>query len=97
MSKKKNKFDLSHLVHDGHVKEGQTLFFVSDPKLTCKVVRHPSGEYKVEVGKEMTTIHAFALKCLGQDPPDHASKWFRTEKGTTLFDLWHQDDMAEAA
>ena len=97
MSKKKNKFDLSHLVHDGVLKEGQTLVFVSDPTKNCKITKHPSGEYKVMVGKEMTTIHAFAQKCLGQDPPDHAAKWFRTESGHTVFDLWHQHDQSEAA
>ncbi len=97
MSKKKNKFDLNHLVHDGAVKEGQTLFFVSDPTKTCKVFRQPTGEYKVQVGTELMTIHAFAQKCLGQEPPDHASKWFRTEAGKTLFDLWHQEDEYAAA
>ena len=97
MSKKKNKFDLTHLVHDGVVKDGQTLFFVSDPAKKCTVVRQISGEYKVSAGKETMTIHAFAQKCLGQDPPDHATKWIRTEANKTLFDLWHQDDMADAA
>jgi hypothetical protein len=97
MSKKKNKFDLGHLVHDGWLKDGQTLLFVSDPSKTCVVTRQPNGEYKVTVAREVMTLHAFAQKCLGQEPPDHASKWFRTEKGETLFDLWHQDDYAEAA
>lgn len=101
MSKKKNKFDLTHLVHEGLLKEGQTLFFVSDPKKTCKIVKHISGEYKVAVGSgataETITVHAFAQKCLGQDPPDHASKWFRTEGGKTLYELWHANDMADAA
>lgn len=97
MSKKKNKFDLTHLVHEGHLSDGQTLFYVSDPKMTCKVSKQPNGEFKVLVGKETMTIHAFAQKCLGQEPPDHASRWFRVEKGTTLYDMWHADDMAEAA
>jgi hypothetical protein len=97
MSKKKNKFDLTNLVHQGYIKEGQTLFYVSDPKKTCKVVKQPNGEFKVQVGPETMTIHAFAQKCLGQEPPDHASKWFRTEGGKTLYDLWHADDLAEAA
>jgi hypothetical protein len=97
MSKKKNKFDLGNLVHDGAVKEGQVLFFVSDPKLTCKVAKQPNGEYKVTVGAEVTTVHAFVQKCLGQEPPDHAAKWLRTDKGTTLYDFWHADDYAEAA
>lgn len=97
MSKKKNKFDLTALVHDGSIKDGQTLFFVSDPKTTCKVTKQPNGEYKVTVGAETMTIHAFAQKCLGMDPPDHASKWFRTENNKTLYELWHADDYAEAA
>jgi hypothetical protein len=97
MSKKKNKFDLTHLVHDGVLKDGQTLFFVSDPSKTCKIAKQPNNEYKVVVDKETTTIHAFAVKCLGQEPPDHAAKWVRTEAGKSLFDLWHAGDMADAA
>ena len=97
MSKKKNKFDLTHLVHDGFLKDGQTLYFVSDPSKTCVITKQPNNEYKVVVGKETTTVHAFAQKCLGMDPPDHAAKWFRTEKNQTLFDLWHANDDADAA
>ena len=97
MSKKKNKFDLSSLVSDGVVKEGQTLFFVSDPAKKCTIVRQINGEYKVSMGKETMTIHAFAQKCLGQDPPDHATKWIRTEGIKTLYDLWHAGDVAYAA
>jgi replicative superfamily II helicase len=97
VSKKKHKFDLTNLVHQGHLKDGQTLFFVSDPKRTCRIAKQPNGEYKVVDGKETITVHAFAQKCLGQEPPDHASKWVRTEAGKTLFDFWHQDDMADAA
>lgn len=95
---KKHKFDLTKLVHDGQLKDGQTLYFVSDPKKTCKVTKQPNHEYKVVVdGKETMTIHAFAQKCLGMDPPDHAAKWFRTESNKTLFDLWHAEDYADAA
>ena len=97
MSKKKHKFDLTHLVHEGYLKDGQTLFFVSDPKKTCKVAKQPNGEYKVTVGVETTTLHAFAVQCLGTEPPDHASKWFRTEGTKTLYDFWHAEDYAEAA
>jgi len=97
MSKKKNKFDLTGLVQDGVLKDGQMLYFVSDPSKSCKIVRQPNHEYKVLAGGELITIHAFAQKCLGQDPPDHASKWVRDEKGTTLFAYWHADDYAEAA
>ena len=97
MSKKKNKFDLGHLIKDGVVKDGQTLFFVSDPAQKCTIVRQISGEYKVSTGKETMSIHAFAVKCLGQEPPDHATKWIRTETNKTLYDLWHADDVAYAA
>ncbi len=97
MSKKKHKFDFTHLVHDGFVKDGETLFFVSDPKQVCQVSKQPNGEYKVKVGAETLTIHAFAQRCLGQDPPDHASKWFRNAKGVTLYEMWHANDIAEAA
>ena len=95
---KKNKFDLMQLVHNGYLKDGETLFFVSDPTHTCTVTKQPNNEYKVIVGKETTTIHAFAQKCLGQEPPDHASKWVRTQAGKSLYDLWHAgEDYAEAA
>ena len=99
MGKKKNKFDLTALVSHGYLKDGQTLFFVSDPKRTCKIARQPNGEYKVVHGKgEVVTVHAFAQLCLGQEPPDHAAKWLRTENGKTLYDYWHaEDDYAQAA
>ena len=97
MSKKKYKFDLMHLVHEGFLKEGQILLFVSDPGKTCQVKKQPNGEYKVLAGGEITTIHAFAQKCLGQDPPDHAAKWFRTQDNKTLYELWHANDEAMAA
>lgn len=97
MSKKKNKFDLTHLVHQGDLKDGQKLVFVSDPSKTCTISKQPNGEYKVLVGKETMTVHAFAQKCLGQEPPDHASRWLRTEAGNTLYELWHADDYVEAA
>ncbi|RYZ72667.1 MAG: hypothetical protein EOP09_02895 [Proteobacteria bacterium] len=97
MSKKKGKFDLTGLVHDGLIKEGQKLFFVSDPSKVCVVTKQPNNEYKVVVGKETTTLHAFSVQCLGMDPPDHASKWFRDEKGTTVYEMWHANDEAYAA
>ncbi len=97
MSKKKNKFDLTQLVHNGDLDDGQVLHFVSDPKKTCTVSRMPNGEYKVKAGAEVLTVHAFAQRCLGQDPPEHASRWLRTAGGKTLYELWHADDLAEAA
>lgn len=93
---KKHKFDLTSLVHQGYLKDGETLFYVSDPSLTCKVAKQPNGEYKVLVGKDVSTIHAFVQKCLGQEPPDHAAKWLRTQNSKTLYDFW-QTDYAEAA
>ena len=98
MSKHKKKFDLTNLVHHDLVKDGETLCFVSDPKMTCTVARQPNGEFKVVANKETMTVHAFAQKCLGQEPPDHASKWIRTQAGTTLYELWQTDiGAAEAA
>lgn len=98
MSKKKGKFDLTQLVHEGQIKDGQELFFVSNPKQSCKVQKQPNNEYKVIVDDEIMTIHAFATKCLGTEPPDHATKWIRDEKGTTLYDFWHaEDDYSYAA
>jgi hypothetical protein len=94
---KKHKFDLTWLVHHGYLKDGQELFFVSDPSKSCKVAKQPNGEFKVTVGKETVTVHAFAQRCLGMDPPDHASKWFRTAEGKTLYELWHAEDSVEAA
>jgi hypothetical protein len=88
---KKHKFDLSHIVHSKLLKEGDKLYFVSDPKLYCTVVKHPGGEYKVEFQGEMMTLHQCAHKCIGMDPPDHASKWFRTESGKSVFELWELD------
>lgn len=97
MSKKKGKFDLTQLVHEGYLKEGQSIFFVSDPKKFGSLTKLPNGEFKVKVGPNVTTLHAFATELLGMEPPGHASKWFRDDKGTTLYDFWQQDSYSEAA
>ena len=97
MSKKKNKFDLTHLVKDGFVKEGETLFFVSDPKFSCVVKKMPDHEFKVTFKGEVLTIHAAAQKFLGTEPPDHASRWLRNNDGKTLYELWQYTLMEEAA
>ncbi len=98
MSKKKNKFDLTHLVHNGDLKDGETLYFVADPAKTCQVTKQPNGEFKVKTNKGgTTTIHAFAQTCLGTEPPDHASKWFRNQSGKTLYEIWHANDLSEVA
>jgi hypothetical protein len=89
---KKHKFDLSHIVHSNLLKEGEKVYFISDPKYYCPIVKHPGGEYKVDFNKEMMTLHMAAQKCLGMDPPDHASKWFKNEAGKTLFELWQLDN-----
>ena len=44
-----------------------------------------------------TEFAAISGYLLGQEPPDHASKWVRDAKGTTLYDYWHAEDYAEAA
>jgi hypothetical protein len=95
---KKHKFDLTHLVHNGSLANGQRLYYVSDPNKTCMVSKQPNGEYKVTADKETLTIHSFVQKCLEQEPPDHAAKWIRTEGGKTLYELWHaEEDLSEAA
>ena len=98
MSKKKGKFDLTKLVHDGDVKDGETIFFVSDPTKTAKVQKQPNNEYKILTSEGTTTVHAFAQKCLGTEPPDHASRWFRTASGKTLYEFWQAEaDWSQAA
>ena len=99
MSKKKNKFDLTNFVHSGLIKEGETLYFVSDASKFCQVTKLPNNEYKVTVqGIEgPTTVHAFAQTCLGMEPPEHAARWIRNSGGKTLYELWHADDAADAA
>lgn len=99
---KKNKFDLTHLVHQEYLKDGETLYFVSDPSKTCVIQKQPNHEFKVIPkgdGAKPMTIHAFAQQCLGTEPPDHASKWLRNAGGKTLYELWHaeDDDYAQAA
>ena len=93
---KKNKFNLTNLAHASLVKEGDKLMFVSDPAQACTVHKLPNHEYKVKTAKgEETTVHIFVQTCLGQEPPDHASKWLRNESGKTLYDLWQQLDANE--
>lgn len=93
---KKHKFDLTGLVHHGYIKDGESLYFVSDAKHHGVVTKQPNGEYKLKVGAETLTIHAAAQKFLGQEPPEHASRWLRNSGGKTLYQLW-QTDLEEAA
>lgn len=98
MGKKKKKFNLTKLVHKHQLSDGQQLFFVSDPSKSCKVTKQPDGEFKVTDSKGKTfTVHEFASKCLNTEPPDHASKWLRTEGGNTLYELWHAEDELDQA
>jgi hypothetical protein len=98
MSKKKGKFDLTKLVHDGFLKDGEVLHFVSDPSKTCTVQKQPNGEFKVSVHGEKdvtTTIHAYAQVCLGQESPDHASRWFANTQGETVYQIWQKSEENE--
>jgi hypothetical protein len=98
MSKKK-KFDLTNLVHHGHLKDGETLHFLSDPSQKAVVTKQPNGEFKLTVGEETMTVHSAAVKFLGTEPPDHACRWLRNAGGTTLYEMWQKDigkDLEEA-
>ena len=97
MSKKKGKFDLTRLVNDGCVKDGETFFFVSDPSKQFTIQRQPNHEYKVKTADGTTTVHAFAQTCLGQEPPNHASYWFKNAKGETLYQVWQADIESDQA
>ncbi len=88
MSKKKHKFDLAAMVHLGLLQEGQWLYFVSDPAQKAQLVKQAHHEFKLQVNKECVTLHAFVQNALGTEPPDHATKWVRTEQGQIVFDLW---------
>lgn len=97
---RKNKFDLTSLVHKGYLKENERLSFVSDSSKFCRVWKMPNNEFKVKVTsgetEKIETVHAFVQECLGMEAPDHASKWLKSESGKTLYELWHVDD-SEAA
>ena len=99
MSKKKGKFDLTKLVHDGYVKEGEKLFFVSNPTFFAFVTKQPNNEYKIKTPEGVTTtIHAFAQQCLGTESPNHATHWFRNAKGVILYQIWQDsEEMQNAA
>lgn len=90
MAKKKGKFDLTALVRDGFLKDGESICFVSDPKIQAQLVKQPNGEYKLKFKAEILTLHHLAQKLLGMDPPDHASKWFKGVSGETLYDSWQK-------
>lgn len=98
MSKKKGKFDLTKLVHDGYVKDGETFSFVSDPTKKFTVQKQPNHEYKIKTPDGKTsTVHAYAQECLGQEPPNHASYWFKNTSGKTLYEVWQLDNEDQQA
>ena len=98
MSKKKGKFDLTGLVHDGFLKDGEKIFFVSNTDLFATVQKQHNNEYKILTPDGVSTVHAFAQKCLGTEPPDHASRWFQNAKKETLYQLWQSaEDQQYAA
>jgi hypothetical protein len=89
---KKNKFNLTNLVHQGLVKEGEKLVFVSDNSKIATIYKTVHHEYKLLVDKAELTVFQFVQACLGQEAPDHASKWLKTENGATLYELWQKND-----
>lgn len=93
---KKNKFDLTALVHHGVFKEGEKVVFVSDAAKSAVIAKQPNGEFKLIAAGKTYTVHGLAQEWLGQEPPQHASKWFKKENGKTFYDYW-QEDIAEAA
>ena len=99
MSKKKGKFDLTKLVHEGFLKEGEKIYFVSNPTFFASVTKQPNNEFKIKTHEgNTTTVHAFANFCLGTESPDHASRWFRNDKGTLLYQIWQNaEDQQNAA
>src|SRR5262245_36760086 len=89
---KKGKFDLSNLVNSGIVRNGETLYFVSDPSKSGSVARQANGEYKLALDGDSVSVHAAAQKFLGQEPPNHASQWLRNGEGKTLYQLWQSQN-----
>ena len=98
MSKKKGKFDLTKLVHEGFLKTGEKLFFVSNPTFFAFVEEQPNKEFKLKTFDGVTTtVHAFAQVCLGTESPNHATHWFRTETNVILYDVWQNAEAQEDA
>ena len=95
---KKGKFDLGEMVAERRLWAGQEVFFVANPKLSAKVIYTEDyshkGSWLLQREDRRMSVHQFACICLGMDPPDHATKWLRTESGTTLYDLWHAEEPA---
>ena len=95
MSKKKKSLDLTKLVREEQIQNGEKFYFVSDPAKWFIVAKQPNNEYKIQTPEGVTTIHAYAQACLGSEPPTHASHWFKNDKGKTLYEIWHANDDAD--
>jgi len=89
---KKGKFDLAHLVSAGIVRDGETLYFVSDPSKSGAVARQANGDYKLACDGHAVSVHAAAQRFLGQEPPNHATQWIRNGEGKTLYQLWQSQN-----
>ena len=87
---KKNKFDLTALVKNGYLAEGEILYFVSNSDCTCVIEKTPTNEYKLKENGGVKTVHTVCVEWLGTEPPGPANKWLRNEGGETLYELWQQ-------
>ena len=85
---RKQKFDLTQLVHGGFLVSGEKVFFVVDPSKVGAVVKAPNGEYKLDFEGDPISVHAAAQKYLGQEPPNHGANWIRKDNGKTLYEVW---------
>ena len=91
---RKQKFDLTQLVHSGFLSDGEKVYFVSDPSKDAAIAKQANGEYKLSCAGEPITVHMAAQRFLGQEPTNHASQWLRNESGKSLYDIW-QSSQAE--
>lgn len=92
---KKQKFDLTQLVHSGFLKSGEKIYFVVDPSRSGSVMKAPNGEYRLDFDGEPITVHAAAQKLLGTEPPTHGANWLRKEDGKTLYEIWQASQAEE--
>jgi hypothetical protein len=90
MSNPKYKLDFNTLVVDGYIQEYETLYFTSKQQIYFQVVKLANNSYGLRVegydDGELSLLD-FVTKCLGQDPPDHSSKWIVNNRGKTLYEL----------
>ena len=64
------------------------------PNVAAALAKH-NGEWRLNIAGEPMGIHAAAQKYLGTEPPNHASQWWRTGGGKTLFQIWQDQQAAE--